>query len=236
MVVQDGLGEARGAGGEVNRRVLVLAERDARVRRGAQARQLAVALRPGGAVVAHEEEQAARLDAVHDLLHAPDELRAKDEDVHVCLVQAVLDLVRGVAEVQRHHRGARFEHAKVERQPLDAVVEQDGHLVVLAHAAGQQQVGKAVGLLVKDRPRHLAAEGLVVGGLHQVVVAPGDVAVLAPLGVDLHEGDLAGVPLGVGAQHVDDGHGCLSVWSHSPHIIVRRRGREGRAAAHVTRP
>ena len=100
VVVQDRLGEARRAGGEVDRGVLVLAERDARVRRGAQARQLAVALRPGGAVVAHKEEQAPRLDALGDLLHAPDELRAKHEDVHVGLVQAVLDLVRGVAKVQ----------------------------------------------------------------------------------------------------------------------------------------
>ena len=223
VVVQDRLGEARGAAGEVDRGVLVGGERHARVRRGAQARQLAVALRPGGAVVAHEEEQAPRLDAVHDLLNAPDELRAKDEDVHVGLVQAVGDLVRGVAEVQRHHRGARLEHAKVEREPLDAVVEQDGDLVVLADAAAEQQVGKAVGLLVKDGPGHLAAERLVVGGLHQVVVAPGDVAVLAPLGVDLHEGHLAGVLLGVGAQHVDDGHGSRAFRScrSAPMIAVR---------------
>ena len=206
VVVQDRLGKAGGAAGEVDRGVLVGRERHARVRRRAQARQLAVALRPRGAVVAHVEEQAPRLDAVHDLLDAADELRAKDEDVDVGLVEAVRDLVGGVAEVERHHRGARLQDAKVERQPLDAVVEQDGDLVVLADAAGEQQVGKAVGLLVKDRPGHLAAEGLVVGGLHQVVVAPRDVAVLAPLGVDLHEGDLARVLLGVRAQHVDDGH------------------------------
>lgn len=206
VVVQDGLGEAGGARAKVDRRVLVLGERDHGVCRGAQANELLVGLGPGGAVVTHVEEQAALLDLGHDLFDAAGELGAKDQDVGVGLLDAVADLIGGVAEVERHHRGAALEHAKVDGEPLDAVVEQDCDLVVLADAAREQQVCKAVGLLVKDLPGHLAAKGLVIRCLDELVFAPGDVAVLAALWVHLHEGNLGGVELGVLAQHVDDGH------------------------------
>ena len=215
VVVEDGLGEAGRARAEVDGRVLVRVQGDHRVGGGAQRDELVVGLGPGRAIVAHVEQEPAGGHALGDLLDAADELGPEDEDVDVGLVHAVLDLVRGVAEVERHHGGAGLEGAEVDGQPLDAVVEQDGDLVVLADPAREQQVGKAVGLLVKDGPGHLAAERLLVGGLDEVVVAPGYVAVLVALGIDLHERGFAGPRSRVRAQHVDD---CV----HGPPLRVRR--------------
>ena len=234
MAVQDRLGEARRAGGVVDRRVVVVRDGDEWVGARAEVRQLLVGLRPGGTVVAHVEEQAARLDCGRDVLEAPDELGTEDQHVHLGLVEAVLDLVRGVAEVERYHGRAGLEHAEVDRQPLDAVVEQDRDLVALADAAREQQVGEAVGLLVEHRPGDLAAEGLVVGGLHQVIVAPRNVAVLLPLRVDLNEGDLFGVLPGVAPEEVDDGEVGVDVCAQGSSSHETSPRGQGRRAAHVS--
>ena len=206
VMMQDGLGKARRAAREVDGGVLVFRKRDHGVRTRAVGGELAVVLREGRAVLAHVEQQAMRLDGRDDLLDAPGELRAEDEDVDVGLVHAVLDFGRGVAEVERHDRGAAFEDAEVDGQPLEAVHEQDGDLVALLDATRDEQVGKAVALLVEDAPSDLAPVGLGLGALDEVVVAPGDVLGLADLRVDFDEGYLVAVCSCIAAQKIDNRH------------------------------
>ena len=215
VVVQDGLGEARGATAKVDGRVVVLKQRNLRVVAGAQRLKLAEALGPRGAVVAHVEQQAARLQLAHDALHTANELRPKQHHVGVGLLHAVENLVCRVAEVERYGRGARLQDAEVDGQPLDAVVQQDGHLVALAHAARDEQVGKAVCLLVEDRPRDFATVRLIVGRLNQIVLTPGDVTVFGHGRVDLYQRNLVGVLGCVEPEHIGNDHGLsflLEAW------------------------
>ena len=158
--VQDRLGEAGGAAGEVDRGVIGLADGNHRVRARAHGREQVVVLREGGAVLADVEQQAAARDLVCHALDSAGELGAKHQDVDVGQAHAVVDLLGGVAEVEGHHHGAALEHAEVDGQPLDTVHQQDGDLVALAHAARGEQVGKAVGLLVEHAPRDLATIGI----------------------------------------------------------------------------
>ncbi len=115
---------------------------------------------------------------VHDRLHPAHELRSEDQGPRVGQLEAVLDLLRRVAEVQRDGDGPGLEDAEVDGQPLQAVHQEDGHLVALADAAAEQQVGEPVGGLVELAPRHLPAGEVEGIGLHELVLAPGDLALL----------------------------------------------------------
>ena len=160
----------------------------------------------GGAIVAHVEQQLHAGHLVDALLHAADELRAEEQGVHVRQVRAILDLVGGVAVIHRHHQRAGLEDAKVQRQPLQTVHQQDGYLVALFDAAAHQQVGAAVGLFLKDAPGDLPAELLGGAALDQLVFLPGHPAVLPNLGIDLHQRDLAAVFAGILFQYLGNGH------------------------------
>ena len=207
VVVQDGLGEARGAGGEVDGRVVGVGQLHVRGVAGLVRRQVQIILGKGRAVVAHVEQQLHAGDLVDDLLHAADELRPEEQCVHVGQLRAVADLVGGIAIVHRHGQRACLEDAEVHRQPLQAVHQQHGNLVALFDAPAEQQVGTAVRLFVEHAPADLAPE--LVGGaaLDQLVLLPGHAPVLAHLRVQLHQGDLASVQLGVLFQDLGNWHG-----------------------------
>ena len=160
VLQDDGLGEARRAGAEVDGGLVVVVEGYGGSARGAVAHEVAVGLREGGAVVAHVEAQPGAGNAVYDLLHAADELGAEDKGVGVGELEAVLYLVRGVSEVERHGEASGAQHAEVYGQPLKAVHEKDGHLVTLLEPAAEEEVREAVRLLVELAPRDLAAERL----------------------------------------------------------------------------
>lgn len=73
MVMENGLGEARGAGGEVNGRVIVLGECHRRRAGGAVSHQLAAVLGVGRDVPPHEEERLDLGKAGDDGIHPGDE-------------------------------------------------------------------------------------------------------------------------------------------------------------------
>ena len=206
----DGLGEARRAGAEVDRRVVVVREGDGGRAGRTVAREAAIRLREGGAVVAHVEARAHARHAVDDLLDAARELRAEDEDVRVREFEAVLDLVRRVAEVERHGQTARPQRAEVDRQPLQAVHQQDGDLVALLVAAAQEEVREAVRLLLELGPGDLAAERLDRARFDQRVFPPRRVAVLQFLRIDLHQRDVVRPFPCIARQDFCDLHGLYS--------------------------
>ena len=109
-----------------------------RINAGGIGRGFVVALGKGWAVVADIEQQAVLGNARLNLLDAASELRAEDKDVHVGQIDAVLDLLGGIAEVERHNGCATLEHAKEDGQVLEAVHEKDCDLVALLHATAEQ--------------------------------------------------------------------------------------------------
>ena len=197
VVVQYGLGEAGGPRGEVESSVIRLGDLHSRRLARTVRRHLAVALGERRAIGAHEE---ARVELGHPVYHRLDpayELGSEDQRSRLGEFEAVLDLVGGVAVVHGHRHRAGLEDAEVDGQPLKAVHEQDGHLVAPADAPAEEQIGEAIGSLVELPPGDLPAGEIVRVGLHELVLAPGDLALLFHFGVDADEADLVAVERGV---------------------------------------
>ena len=194
-----GLREPGRAGREVYRRVVPLMQRDVGSLRRAVPHHRLVAHVEAWAVVADIHAELDLREPVDYLLHAPGEFRPVDKHVGIGEVKAVLYLLCGVAEIQRHSHASGLEHAKVYRQPLKAVHEQDRDLVAAPEPTAQKEVGEAVRLLVELRPGYLAPERLERAGLYERVLAPRGVALLEFLRIDLDERNvvrpLAGVAL-----------------------------------------
>ena len=150
VLEQDGLGEAGGAGGVVDGGLILVVDEHLWGHAGAVGGGPVIVLGEGRAGVPHEEEEHLLGDLGHDGLHTADELRAEEQHVHVGQLEAVVDLVGGIAEVQRHRDGPRLQDAEVDGQPLQAVHQQDGHLLPLPDAPAQEHIGHPVGLLIKD--------------------------------------------------------------------------------------
>ena len=141
-----------------------------------------------------------------DALDTANELRAEDQHLDLCQVGAVLDLISGVTEVEGNGDGTGLQDTEVDGEPLQTVIHEDGNLVALLHATGDEHVGKAVGLLVEDVPGDLTAVGLVAGGLDQIIFLPGHPAVLRDLRVELHQSNFVAIELYITFQKINDRH------------------------------
>lgn len=169
-----------------------------------------VVLREARAAVADEEAQLDARYLVADVLDAADELGAEEERVDIRELEAVFNLLRGVAEVERHGYRAGLEYAEVDGQPFEAVHHEDGDLVALFDSAREQQVRAAVGLLVKDAPRYLAAVAFCRTGFYQFIFAPRDAADFLDFGVDFDERRLVAEFMRVPLKQVGNRHFSFS--------------------------
>ena len=105
---QNGLGEAGGARGVVDCPFVLVIHQHLGGGGGAVGGGPVVVLGKGGTGLPHKEEQHLGGDLGDDVLHPADKLRAEEEHVHVRLFQAVVDLLGGVAEVQRDSHRPRL--------------------------------------------------------------------------------------------------------------------------------
>ena len=205
--VQNGLGEAGGAGGIIDGTGIFIRQRHFGIVGGAEGDHLVIAVRKGGAVFPYIEQVFHLGDAVADLFHTADEFRAEDEHGAVRLIQAVLDFICGIAVIEGHRHGTGAQGAKVYRQPFQAVHQKDSHLIAFLQAAGEQQVGEAVGLFFEFLPGDFPAEGFARLGLHEGLFPPGDAAFGLEAGVDLHQRHFIGVEICIFCQYFGNGHG-----------------------------
>lgn len=206
VLMQDGLGKAGGAGGKVNGRVILVCERDLRRPAGAVGGVHGVILGEAGTSIAHIVEQAVFSHFICDLFHAADELRPEEKNVYLRQVQAVLNLVRRVAEVQGNGQGSGFQDSEIYGKPFQTVHKKDGYLISFFYPPLQQQIGHAVGFFIKDTPGDLPA---VIGRPHrldQLKFSPGDPAGFRHLRVDLHKTYVVSVELCVSFQELCDWH------------------------------
>ena len=209
VIVQNGLGEARGTRGEVDSGVIVVADLHGGGIGGAVVHHLIVegSIRGALGFLTHEEEIGDARQLWKHRVHALGELGTEHQHPRIGQIQTVLDLVGGVAVVHGHHDSPRLQHAEVDGEPLQAVHEQDGHLVTPLDPAGEQEVGETVGADVEIPPGHLAAVPLTLGGLDQIIFPPGSALLGLIGGVDLHQSDLVGVEPCVSFQIFGNGHG-----------------------------
>ena len=197
MGVQNGLGEARGAGGEVDGRVVVLRELHSGGTAGAELHQPVVAVGEGGHVLAHVEEGLHPGEPGEGGGHPLRELRPEHQHGNLGEVRAVGDLLVGVPVVHGHGQGPGLQNAEVDGQPFEAVHEEDPHLVPLLHVPGEQEVREPVGLGVELPPGHVPAIAALGAGLDEGILPPGHLRGGAGGGVDFHQSHLVGEEFGV---------------------------------------
>ena len=184
------LGETGRAARKIYRGVVVLRHLEGWRARRAVVYQRTVRLSESRTILADVEPRPDLRDAVHDLLDAAGELRAEHQCARVGKLEAVLDLVRRIAEIERHGHAARLEDAEVDRKPLKAVHQQDRDLVASLVSAREEEVGEPVRLLVEVAPRHVGAVCPVRNGLDELRLLPGLVPAVVRR-VDLHQSDIA---------------------------------------------
>ena len=202
VLKDDGFREARRAAREVDRRIVFGGDRDVGAARAAVADEPTVRLGKARAVVADVEARLEARHAVDDLLDASRERRPEHERVRIGQFETVPDLLRRVAEVERHGHAPRAEDAEVDRQPVEAVHQEDRDLLALLEAAREEEVRKAVRLLVELLPRDLAAERRDRRSLDQRILAPRRVVVLQLLRIDLDKRDVVRPVPGVARKNL----------------------------------
>ena len=207
MPVQDRLREAGRAGGEVDGGVIVLTEGDGRDAGGTEAHEPAAVLRVARHVPADEQADLHAGQALLNGIETADEFRPEDQDLHVGQIQTVRDLVRSVAEVERHRDAPGLEDAEINGQPLQTVHQQNADLRAAFHAAAEQEVCEPVGPAVKITPGELPPVRRV--GLRlcdEARFAPGDSAVTLLRGVDLDERSVGTIESCVPLEKIRNDH------------------------------
>jgi len=230
--VQDRLREARRSGGEVDRGVVFARELDVGRLVGGVHREAMERFREGGTVFADEEERFDIGQLVADRLDSSDEFGSEDEIARIGEPEAVFDFVRGVAEVQRHGDRARLENPEVDREPFEAVHEQNRDLVSLFDPAAQEQIREAVGEFVELLPRRGAAQSdRMTRRLDEIEVFPRDAARrVLRLGREFDEADVGTVKERVSLENFGDGGQFCNRRKFALHYTRLRKSRPSRAA------
>ncbi len=216
VTVQDGFGEARRAAGEIYRGIVLVRDLDIGAPCGSGGDELVIALRKGGAILAHKEHAFDLVQLSEDGLHSPDELLAEHKHADVRKVEAVFDLVCGISVIEGDGETARFQDAEIDGQPFQTVHEQHAHLLSPSEPVGEEKIGEFVRKSVELLPRHLSAVLLVRGDLDEGVVLPRELMFLFELGVDLDKTGLVAVELRIPFQKPCDRH----IFS----VLLHRRG------------
>ena len=209
VIVQNGLGEARCTRREVDGGVIVVADLHGGGDRGAVVHHLVVkgGVLGAGILFADKEKVGNARKLGQDGTHTLGKLGAEDQHARVGKIQAILDLVGGVAVVHGNYDRTGLQDTEVNGKPLKAVHEQNGNLVAATNATGEQEIGETVGPQIKLAPSHLAAVAITLSGLNQVKFTPSSVLLRLIGGIDLHQADFIGVKSGILFQKFCDGHG-----------------------------
>ena len=159
LAPHDTLGHAGGPAGVEHEQVIAAASPG---RRGAGRSRLGRFLvgrgpvRAGARAVVDPEPAADGRDPIHDPLDALGEGPVEDDRHRVGVLPEVTELVVGVAVVGVDRDQPDLEGGEERLQVLGAVVEIEGHLVLLDHAQVQQVSGHTVGPAVELGPADVA--------------------------------------------------------------------------------
>ena len=223
VLMEDRFRKTRRTGGEIDRRVVFFRQFAGREAAAALADQLRQVVRETGTAGAGEHQGDMR-DLVRDFFHTADEFRPEDHHIALAQVQAVFDLVGGIAEVHRNRQRAGLQDAEIDRQPIDAVHQQDGNLLALADAVAPEHVGHAVRLFIENRPGNFpAVVFLFYAGLNQFKIVPGNPSGFRLVRVDFHQCGVVRPLPGISLQQFNNGHNAFTfLFCHRSFFITSR--------------
>ena len=112
-------------------------------------------------MIADKKQQPSFHNPVSDFLNTSDKFRSEQQNNWIRTDSDSIQSHRRRNEVHRNGERAGFEDTEIDRQPFDAVHQQDCDLITLADAAGEQHIGKTVCLFIEDVPGNFAT---VAGG------------------------------------------------------------------------
>ena len=206
VLMQDRLREARRAGGEIDRRIVVLVAGDGGSGRRTIGHEAVIAVGKLRYVGADVKEIFEKGQIEKDGLNTGRELGPENEHGNIRELGAVTDLIRGIAVVHRNCERAGLQNAEIYGQPFKAVHEQDRDFVAFFNAAGQEKIGEAVCLDIEFAPRHFPAVAFARSGFDQGKLTPGEIGVGLVRGIELYESDLVRVELRVSFEEFGDDH------------------------------
>ena len=211
VIMEDGLGESGGAGGEVNSRQVLLLQADGRRLQRAVAHQLLIAFREGGNLFAYIEADTDLVQGGENGLQPVHKLRTEHKGFHIRQTQAILDLLGRITEVERYCQTSRLENAEIDGQPFQTVHQQNSYLGTFFQPPAQQQIGETVGFFIKLAPGHFPAIGGVgTGALNETELPPGHRLVPLVRGVDFHQSRFIPIQPGIALQKVCNDHHPVS--------------------------
>ena len=217
VIVQNRFRKARRAGGEIDRRVVVLTQRHWRRTGRTETHQLQAVLRVIRSSLPREKHHPDPRQIIRNAVHPLDKLRPEHQHLHIGKLQTIFDFLRRIAEVQRHRHTASLQNAKINGQPFQTVHHQNAHLCLLLHPAGQKQIGKTVCPSVKVSPAQLSPIRRTVSRtLDQACLPPCHRAVALLGRIQLYKRRIRTVQTGVALQKLRDYHfsSSSSVPSH----------------------
>ena len=141
-----------------------------------------------------------------NVLDPADKFGTVEKDIRIGSVQAVADLIRVKTEVHGNGNGAGLHDTEINRQPFQAVHQQDRALLSLADPTFYQHVGDPVGLFIKNRPGNGSPVKGSRRGLDQLIFLPGNSLFLPDFRIDLYQGDFLPVELTVSLQQICNRH------------------------------
>ena len=215
MLMQDCLREAGGAGGKINRGVIILSEFALWEDGAALVDELIEVIREGGAACA-KVDQGDIGNLIRNFLHTADELRPEDHHIALGKIETVLDLIGGVTEIHGHREGTGFQNAEIDRKPVDTVHQENGDLAARADAVAFQHIGDAVGFFIKDSPGDLpAVMAAAAGGLDELEIMPGDPAGFRLIGINFNQSGIVRPVTGVPLQQMYNRQECSTSVSNT---------------------
>ena len=107
-----------------------------------------------------------------------------------CKVDAVFDFFRRIAEIERNGESAGLQDAKVDRQPFQAVHEQDSYFIPFFDPLSEKKVGKTICFFIEYIPCDLPAVMGEGTGFHQFIFFPCDAAYFFDFRVDFYQTDI----------------------------------------------
>ena len=160
MRMKNRLGKTGRAGREINRRFVFARQFDFGSVRRTVGRQRMERLGKRRTRLAEEKQTAHAVKLVGDRFHAPDKFGAEDEKIDVGQSDAIFNFVGSVAEIERHGDAAGLQHAKINREPFEAIHQKNPDFIALLQPATKEQVRKTIRKVVELRPgRRTALSG-----------------------------------------------------------------------------
>ena len=191
--MKDCFREACRTGAEIYSSVFVIGYFNIRVVFGLLRFKTVIALGKCRAIASDKKERLYIRYLIADRLNTTDKFRSENKRIGFGKIEAVFDLIRSIAKIQRNRNGTGLKNPEIYREPFKTVHKQDSDMTALADTAAQQKISHSVGAVVKFLPGYFPAVSIGTERLDKFIFMPGHLALFLFGGVQLDKRGLVSV-------------------------------------------